>query len=104
MPRRPHQLPSSLPPSAKIETETTLPILRVAVTHVPSDIAARAHLGDPHCQEVLSDFTDASGLTLLEGLASRRLSPLDHLRDLWFLKRDARPHCTKWDDHLRPRV
>jgi len=54
-----------------------LPILRVAVTHVPSVIdSAAPRFSDPHGQQVLSDFTDGSGLTLLEGLASRRLSPL----------------------------
>ena len=66
----------------------------MAVTHVPSVIdSAAPRFSDPHGQQVLSDFTDGSGLTLLEGLASRRLSPLDHLRDVWFLKGDAQPLC-----------
>jgi len=54
---------------------------------------AARRLSDVRCQQVLSDFTDTNGLTLLEGLASRRLSPLDHLRDVWFLKGDAQPLC-----------
>jgi len=56
---------------------------------------AARRLNDPRCQQVLSDFTDANGLTLLEGLAVRRQSPLDHLRDVWFLKGDGQPLCNK---------
>jgi len=66
------------------------PEQRWALTAVEG--AAR-RLSDPRCQQVLSDFTDATGLTLLEGLATRRLSPLDHLHEVWFLKGDAQPLC-----------
>jgi len=90
-------------------------VLTVGLTATPSDPPARVQmaqgpeqrwaltavegaarrLSDPRCQQVLSDFTDPTGLTLFEGLALRRLSPLDHVRDVWFLKGDTQPLCNK---------
>ena len=66
------------------------PEQRWALTAVEG--AAR-RLSDPRCQQVLSDFTDAKGLTLLEGLTSRQLLPLEHLRDVWFLRGDTQALC-----------
>jgi hypothetical protein len=52
-------------------------------------------LSDPRCQEVLSDYTDASGRTLLDGLTARGQSAIRHLHDIWFLNGESQPLCTR---------
>jgi hypothetical protein len=53
---------------------------------------ARLRLADRECQQVLTDFQDAFGNSLLANLTAKRRSPVEYLDELWFVDAsDARP-------------
>ena len=53
---------------------------------------ARLRLGDWQCQQVLTDFQDVSGNSLLANLTAMRRSPVEYLDELWFVDAsDAKP-------------
>ena len=52
-------------------------------------------LSNPVCHEVLSDFSDARGHTLVAGLAIRGQTLSTHLHELWFLDGRDQPQCAR---------
>jgi hypothetical protein len=56
---------------------------------------AKQRLADPVCQEVLSDFRDGSGRTLLANLEAMNKSPLEFFDDVWFIDASAFQPCRR---------
>jgi hypothetical protein len=52
-------------------------------------------LSDPQCQALLSDFSDADGHTLAEGLSAQGHTLLQHLREVWLLSGSGQGACGK---------
>lgn len=57
-------------------------------------LAAQVRLGRPACQQVLSDFADQAGQSLLDRLKTTDLSAPDYLvQQVWFVDGDAAARC-----------
>ena len=54
---------------------------------------ARRRLGDPGCQQVLSDYADAAGNSLQRSLEVRGRTPAEFLSELWFADGTGEPPC-----------
>ena len=53
---------------------------------------AKLRLADRECQQVLTDFQDAAGNSLLANLIAKQRSPVEYIDEMWFLDAsDARP-------------
>jgi hypothetical protein len=46
---------------------------------------AKRRLADPECQQVLTDFHDLAGNTLLANLIAKKRGPAEYLDELWFV-------------------
>ncbi|HET7219504.1 MAG TPA: hypothetical protein VFJ02_15715 [Vicinamibacterales bacterium] len=86
------QAAAAAPAHARL-TFTGLSRLRVA----RAIEGARQRLADPVCQQVLSDFRDASGRTLLAKLQVVQKSPIEFLDDVWFVDASEFHPCRRRD-------
>lgn len=56
---------------------------------------ARRRLGEPKCQELLSEFSDASGRPLRAALEDLGRTPQEHLDEVFFYDGSSQPRCGK---------
>lgn len=54
---------------------------------------AARRLTDPRCQDVLSDFADAEGRTLVEVLTTLGQTPSQYVRNVWFVDGRDQSQC-----------
>ena len=58
---------------------------------------AKQRLADPDCQQVFTDFQDASGNSLLANLSATGLSPGEYLDRMWFIDASLARPCQRGD-------
>lgn len=85
-------------PDAAAATEPRAPRVRLrdgfAAAAVRRAITgARRQLAEPRCQELLSEFTDASGRPLRAALEGLGRTPQEHLDEVFFYDGSSHPRC-----------
>jgi hypothetical protein len=75
---------------------TRLSFTGISRLYVARSIAgARQRLADPVCQQVLTDFRDGSGNTLLANLEAMQKGPVEFLDLIWFLDASELRPCKR---------
>lgn len=59
---------------------------------------AKQRLADPVCQQVLTDFRDSSGNTLLANLQAMQKGPLEFFQQIWFVDASEFRPCQRREE------